>query len=342
MSIGLKIEVIAEIGVNHNGSVDIAKKLVDVAKESGADTVKLQAFNVSNLVVPGSPLAPYQANNLKSDITQDEMLKALEFDIDKHRHLFSYCNARDINFLSTPFDEESLSSLLKLGCTRIKMGSGDATNAFLLEQVARAGVSVVLSTGMSSIDEVAESTELLLCNGLDRSDLTILHCTTDYPCHPADANLNAIATLKAVFGTKVGYSDHTEGGVCALAAVGVGATVIEKHVTLSCRLPGPDHAASLEPAMFAQMVRDIRDLELAMGDGTKVPTESEVKNMIIARKSLVAKTDIQPGELFSFENVTAKRPGDGVSPMKFRSRFLGRPAERRYSVNMQIKDPDDT
>ncbi|MFR7985659.1 MAG: N-acetylneuraminate synthase [Clostridia bacterium] len=309
-----KVLIIAEAGVNHNGSLEVAKQMVDAAKECGADIIKFQTSKLDALVSKFAPMAEYQKKNTQKNESQKEMLKSLALDFDEFTALARYCREREIEFLSTPFDIDSVRFLEPL--VRLwKIPSGEITNLPYLLEVARTGKDVILSTGMSDIEEVREAFEVLRKNGA--GNVTLLHCTTQYPTDFSDVNLRAMLTLRKQFQVKTGYSDHTRGIEIPIAAVALGASVIEKHFTLSRDMEGPDHKASLEPDELKQMIISIRNVEQAMGDGDKQPVPSELGNIIVARKSIVALKDIKKGELFTEENITTKRPGNGISPMRW-------------------------
>lgn len=342
--------VIAEAGVNHNGSLELARRLVDVAAEAGADAVKFQTFRAERLVSRFARKAAYQERTTGAAESQLEMIKRLELPEAAHLELREHARARGIAFLSTPFDEDSLELLLRVGVDRLKVSSGDLTNGPLLERMALSGLPIVLSTGMGTLGEIEDALSILAVGYLkhagepaNRADaahggrgrallernVTILHCTTEYPAPPAQVNLRAMVTIGAAFGLPVGYSDHTEGTAVSVAAVALGASLIEKHFTLDRTLPGPDHAASLEPDDLTRMVRDIRTVEAALGDGRKRPVPAEIPNLAVARRSLVARRAIAPGEPFTDENVACKRPGTGLSPMRL-PEILGRKAPRAF------------
>ncbi len=348
--------VIAEAGVNHNGSLDMALALVDAAAEAGADIVKFQTFKASKLASSRSVKAQYQQRTTGAEEGQLAMLSRLELDEDAHHALIARCEARGIEFLSSPFDHDSLDLLTGiLDLPRIKLGSGELTNGPLLLAAARTGKPIILSTGMATLEEVATALAVL-AHGYSGQDgpppaapakagsvpglwgrVSLLHCTTEYPAPMADVNLRAMDTLREAFGLETGYSDHTTGIHVSVAAVARGATIIEKHFTLDRTLPGPDHPASLEPRELAAMVAAIRDVERAIGDGVKGPTEIERGNMPIARKSLIAARPIAAGELLSADNLTVKRPGTGRSPMLY-WQTLGERAARAYGADEPI-DP---
>lgn len=304
--------VIAEAGVNHNGDLKMACSLIDVAVEAGADAVKFQTFVAERLATPDAPKAAYQLAATQHRESQLEMLRRLELSPDAHRELQSYCREREIIFLSTPFDEQAADFLDDLGVPAFKISSGDLTNSPLLEHVARKGKPVILSTGMSELSELIEAVSVLNSAGCETPIL--LHCVSNYPANPADVNLRAMQTMRSAFDVPVGFSDHTEGIDVALAAVALGACVIEKHFTLDRDLPGPDHRASLEPTELSQLVQSIRRIEPALGDGRKVPAASELETAKVARRSLVAAHDIPEGATLEREMVALRRPGTGLSP----------------------------
>lgn len=328
--------IIAEAGVNHNGDEALAVRLIDAAAQAGADVIKFQTFRAASLVSADAPKAPYQQLATTSGESQYEMLRRLELSPEAHRRLVAHCAARSIEFLSTGFDIPSVDFLLGLGVARIKVPSGEITNLPYLQHVGRSGKPIILSTGMSTLDDVAAALQVLEEVGVSRAQLTILHCTTAYPTPMSEVNLRAMTTLAASFGVRVGYSDHTAGNEVPVAAVALGATVIEKHLTLDRRLPGPDHAASIEPDELRALVSAIRRVETALGSAVKAPTTSERINMVAARKSIVAARTIAAGELLSDDNLTAKRPGDGLSPMRWRE-VVGRIAHRKYDADEQIE-----
>ena len=309
--------IIAEAGVNHNGSIESAKKLIDVAAEAGIDFVKFQTFKAEALVTQTADKAKYQKELTGEDESQFEMIKKLELDRQSHEELIEYCNSKDIRFLSTAFDHKSIEMLSELDIPLYKIPSGEITNLPYLRHIGRMGKPIIMSTGMSTLDEVRYALNVLLEIGAKKDQITILHCNTEYPTPMEDVNLKAMVTIRDELDINIGYSDHTLGIVVPIAAVAIGATVIEKHFTLDRTLPGPDQAASLEPDELNAMVTSIRNIEKAMGDGVKKPSSSETKNIPIARKSIVAKTTIKKGELFTEENLTVKRPGSGISPLEW-------------------------
>lgn len=325
--------IIAEAGVNHNGSISMAKKLIRAAKSSGADIVKFQTANVDSLVSESAAMAEYQRRNTGQEKSQKEMLKKLLLKFEDFEDLASYCMEVGIKFLSTPFDIESVRFLDKLQDIW-KIPSGEITNYPYLVEIGRTKKDVILSTGMSDLHEIHDAVDVLKSNGT--KNITLLHCTTEYPAPIEEINLNVMETLRKEFGCPVGYSDHTQGIEIDLAAVAMGATIIEKHFTLDRSLPGPDHKASLEPDELKAMVSGIRKVELARGTGVKRPTASERKNRDIARKSIVAAKAIKQGEIFTTDNLTTKRPGSGVSPMRW-NEVLGERAVRCFEEDELIE-----
>ena len=328
--------IIAEAGVNHNGSLKLAKGLIAMAADAGADAVKFQTFKAEKLVTKGAKKAGYQEAAVGHDGGQLEMLQRLELDREMHGELIEYAEAKGIQFLSTAFDLESLATLNDFGLPMFKIPSGEITNFQLLKATAELGKSIVLSTGMADLGEIEAALQVLLDHGSKREDITVLHCTTAYPTPIEEVNLTAMLTIGSAFpGVAIGYSDHTLGIEVPLAAVAMGATLIEKHITLDKSLEGPDHRASLEPDELKQMVSGIRGIEKAMGHGRKERTESEKLNMTAARKSLVAVGVITKGEEFSEENITMKRPGGGLSPMEW-PRVIGIRANRDFAADEMI------
>lgn len=311
----MSVFIIAEAGVNHNGSLALAKKLVDAAKEAGADCVKFQTFIAGNIVSKSAVKADYQKRETSAEESQHDMLKKLELSFDEFIELNAYCKEKEIEFFSTAFDNESIEFLDGLGMSRWKIPSGDITNLPYLVKIAQLNQPVILSTGMSTMMDIEKAVSALQDHGA--GELTVLHCTTEYPTPYRDVNLMAMLTIKEKFGLDVGYSDHTKGVEVAVAAVALGATVIEKHFTLDRTMEGPDHKASLEPKELKAMVDAIRHIEVAMGSGIKNPANSELKNMEIARKSILAKKKIIKGEILTQDNLIVKRPGSGISPMKW-------------------------
>jgi N,N'-diacetyllegionaminate synthase len=328
--------VIAEAGVNHNGDLSLARQLIDVAAEAGADLVKFQTFVADRLATSAARKAAYQASATGEAESQLAMLRRLELSEVDHVNLIAHCRTRGIGFFSTGFDVDSVALLLRLGADRIKIPSGEITNLPYLRYVGGLGRPLLLSTGMATMGEIEAALDVLETAGTPRSRIVVLHCNTDYPTPANEANLRAMQHIGQAFGVEVGYSDHTEGIEVAIAAVALGATVIEKHITLDRSLPGPDHKASIEPDELRSLVASIRNVEQALGDGVKRPTGREMENRLVARKSLVASRAIEAGELFSSENILAKRPGTGASPMRW-DEFIGKPARRSFAVDEQVE-----
>ena len=326
--------IIAEAGVNHNGSFELAKQLVDKAVWAGADCIKFQTFNSKNLVSKNAQKAEYQKKTTDSSENQLDMLKKLELSKEQFTELRNYCNQKGIMFLSTPFDLESIDFLASIGVKTWKIPSGEITNYPFLRAIGQRKESVIMSSGMCTLEEVRDAVNVLKEFGT--TDITLLHCTTEYPAPYDSVNLKAMLTLQKEFGYKVGYSDHTNGIEIPVAAVALGATVIEKHFTLDKNMEGPDHKASLEPEELRQMILSIRNVEAAIGDGVKQPSQAEKKNIAIARKSIVAACDIKKGEVFTESNLTAKRPGNGISPMKWNN-VLGKKAVRDFDTDEIIE-----
>ena len=331
----MSVLIIAEAGVNHNGDIELAKKLIDAAADAGADLVKFQTFNAERLATQTAPKAEYQTRTTEEAKSQYAMLRQLELSVEMHEILIDYCRSRHIGFFSTGFDIESLNHLASFGAERFKIPSGEISNLPYLRHVGAFSKPVILSTGMAMLGEIEAALEVLEASGTPRTQITILHCNTEYPTPMQDVNLRAMCSLRDVFGVAIGYSDHTLGIEVPIAAVALGATVIEKHLTLDRNLSGPDHKASLEPDEFASMVSGIRNIELAMGDGVKRPSPSEIKNKSTVRKSLVAAKLICAGEQFTAQNVTAKRPGTGISPMHW-DEVMGRVAARDFATDELI------
>ncbi len=328
--------VIAEAGVNHNGDLDLARQLIDVAADAGADLVKFQTFSASRQATRNARKADYQALATDAAETQHDMLQRLELSEDAHRMLIAHCATRGIGFFSTGFDIECIDLLVSLGMDRFKIPSGEITNLPYLRHVGRLRKPVILSTGMATLGEIDAAITVLELAGTPREQITVLHCNTDYPTPMQEVNLRAMCTMGQVLGVQVGYSDHTTGIEVPIAAVALGASMIEKHFTLSRQMPGPDHQASLEPDELKAMVSAIRNIERALGDGVKRPTPGELKNRPIARKSLVARQAIAAGERFSVDNITAKRPGTGLSPMRW-DEVIGRQAPRAFAADELIE-----
>jgi N,N'-diacetyllegionaminate synthase len=331
-----KVFIIAEAGVNHNGSIKIAKEMVDAAVSCGADAVKFQTFKAEQLVSRYALKAEYQKINTASDESQLEMLKKMEIGLKTHQELIKYCNEKKIIFLSSPFDLKSIDLLVELGLEIFKIPSGEITNLPYLRKIGALNKKLIISTGMSNLDEIEDAVQVIINAGSAKRNITLLHCTTEYPAAMEEINLRAMLTLKQKFGVAVGYSDHSSGTEVAVAAVALGASIIEKHFTLSQGMDGPDHKASLEPEEFRQMVKVIRNIEKALGDGIKIPSASELKNMKVARKSIVATSKIEKGTLFAETNIGVKRPGTGISPMRWDD-ILGRTAPRDFSEDELIE-----
>jgi len=326
---GYKTFIIAEAGVNHNGSLEIAKRLVDVAVESGADAVKFQTFKAENIVTKDADKADYQKKTTNAGESQLEMLRKFELDEDAHRILFKYCSKQKIQFMSSAFDLEGVDLLNSLGVEIFKIPSGEIINLPYLRKIGSLKKKVILSTGMADLEEIKDALDVLVSAGTFLDNITVLHCNTEYPTPYKDVNLLAMQTIARAFDVRVGYSDHTSGIEVPIAAVARGATVIEKHFTLDKNMEGPDHKASLEPDELKAMVHAIRNIELSLGNGIKKPSPSELKNKPIARKSIVAARDIRKGETFTEENLTVKRPGTGISPMRW-DEILGKHAQKKY------------
>jgi N,N'-diacetyllegionaminate synthase len=331
----MSVFIIAEAGVNHNGSIDLAKKLIDVASASGADAVKFQTFKADNLATKKAQKAIYQKENTDKDESQFDMLKKLELDIEAHKELISYCSNKKIIFLSSPFDHESIELLNDLGLEILKIPSGEITNLPYLRQIGKLNKKIILSTGMSNIDEVKSALNILINSGTKKNNITVLHANTEYPTPMEDVNLRAMLTIGKELDINFGYSDHTLGIEVDIAAVAMGANCIEKHFTLDCNMEGPDHKASLEPNQLKAMVIAIRNIEVALGGSVKKPSRSEIKNIKIARKSIVTKTKIKKGDILSEKNLTVKRPGIGISPMKW-DEIMGTKATKDYNQDEPI------
>jgi len=331
----MTVFIIAEAGVNHNGSIDLAKKLIDVASASGADAVKFQTFKADNLATKKAQKAIYQKENTDKEESQFDMLKKLELDIEAHKELISYCSSKKIIFLSSPFDHESIELLNDLGLEILKIPSGEITNLPYLRHIGKLNKKIILSTGMSNIDEVKSALNILINSGTKKNNITVLHTNTEYPTPMEDINLRAMLTIGKELDINFGYSDHTLGIEVAIAAVAMGASCIEKHFTLNCNMEGPDHKASLEPNQLKAMVIAIRNIELALGSSIKKPSRSELQNIKIVRKSIVTKTIIKKGEILSEKNLTAKRPGGGTSPMKW-DEIVGTRATKDYNKDELI------
>ncbi len=327
--------IIAEAGVNHNGDLNIAKKMVDCAVSAGVDAIKFQTFIAEKLASPSATLAPYQKQAGVYEDSQLEMLKKLALSQAQFSELMEYCVKKGIVFMSSPFDQESAHFLNQLGVSQIKLGSGEITDLPLLRTVASFKKPIILSTGMSTIEEVSDAIDALTTAGVHKTNITLLHCCSAYPTPVNEVNLSAMHQLKELFGTQVGYSDHTLGYDISVAAIACGAQVIEKHFTLDQSMPGPDQKISLDPESLAAMVEAIRHVESALGDGIKRVTDSERNNRKLSRKSLVTATTINKGDTFNPQNLTVKRPGSGVSPMRW-DHIIGLKAMRDYQADEQI------
>ena len=332
----MSVFIIAEAGVNHNGSIDLAKKLIDVASSSGADAVKFQTFKAENLVSKNAQKAEYQKKTTDNKESQFDMIKKLELDNKTHKTLISYCQSKNIMFLSSPFDIDSIMLLNNLSLEIFKIPSGEITNLPYLRQIGRLNKKVILSTGMSDINEIRNALNILIEAGTKKDNITILHANTMYPTPMEDVNLRAMRAIGETFNMAYGYSDHTLGIEVDIAAVAMGASCIEKHFTLDKNMSGPDHKASLEPDELKAMVKAIRNIEQALGSAIKKPSKSELQNIKIARKSIVAKKDIKQGEIFSENNLAIKRPANGISPLRW-DEIIGTIATSDYNENDLIE-----
>ncbi len=332
----MKTLIIAEAGVNHNGDLEIAKKLVDIAADSGADIVKFQTFNADRLVTETASKADYQISATGNNESQHAMLKKLELSDEMHRELISHCKFRNIEFLSTGFDIESIDYLISLGQKLFKIPSGEITNLPYLQHIGKLNCKVILSTGMSTFQEIKEAIMILEVSGTPRNNITVLHCTSAYPAPFEDVNLLAMKEIRDLFQVQVGYSDHTLGIEISIAAVALGAKVIEKHFTLDKTMEGPDHKASLNPHELRSLVAGIRNIEIALGDGRKRVMSSEIQNITNARKVIVAKLEIKKDEIFNSENLTTKRAISGLSPMLW-NQVIGKRATRHFKINESIE-----
>ncbi len=331
----MSLFIIAEAGVNHNGSLELARKLIDVAREAGADAVKFQTFKADRLVSKTAQKAVYQQQTTDAAESQYDMIKKLELDEAAHRELIAYCKSKKILFLSTPFDHESIDLLDALGMEIFKIPSGEITNLPYLRHIGSLKKQVILSTGMADLGEIEDALDVLMAAGTPKENITVLHATTEYPCPIDEVNLRAMQTIAGAFAVKTGYSDHTNGIEIPIAAAAMGASVIEKHFTLDRTMEGPDHKASLEPDELIAMVKAIRNIQKALGDGIKKPSPSEAKNMAVARKSIVAARPIQKGEILNSDNLAIKRPGSGISPMRW-DEIAGTVALKNYTEDELI------
>jgi len=332
----MSIFIIAEAGINHNGSINIAKKLIDIAVKAGADAVKFQTFKTENLVTRNAKKAKYQKKNDSKKESQFDMLKKLELNPQMHKALLSYCKKKKILFLSSPFDLHSINFLNNLGLKIFKIPSGEITNFPYLQKLGKLNKKIILSTGMSNINEIKNALNVLVKSGTKKSNITVLHANTEYPTPMRDVNLRSMLSIGNTFNVNFGYSDHTLGSEVSIAAVALGAKCIEKHFTLSRNMTGPDHRASLEPKELTSMIHAIRNIEIALGSRIKRPSKSETANIRIVRKSLVASRNIKKGEIFTEQNLTTKRPGSGLSPFKM-IKFLGKRSLKNYKKDQQIK-----
>lgn len=333
----MKTLIIAEAGVNHNGDINLAKKLIDIAADSGADLIKFQTFNAERLTTLTTPKADYQLVTTGSAESQRAMLQKLELTKAMHHELIVHSASANIGFFSTGFDIESINMLVGLGQELFKIPSGEITNLPYLRHIGQFGKKVILSTGMSNMDEIAAAINVLEKEGTFRTNITVLHCTTAYPAPMSDVNLRAMYSIQERFDVAVGYSDHTLGIEIPITAVALGATIIEKHFTMNRNLPGPDHKTSLEPGELKSMVEAIRNIEAALGDGIKQLMPSEIGNRAIARKSIVTIQPISAGQVFTVDNLTTKRPGTGISPMEW-DRIIGTKAQRDYFIDELIDE----
>ena len=330
-----KTIIIAEAGINHNGSVKLAKKMIKIASDAGADFVKFQIFKTGKITTKTAPQADYQIKNTRKKTSQYNMIKGLELNLKHFKILFNYCKKMKIKFLASCFDDESVQEYMKMGGRIFKIASGEITNLSLLEYIGKQNKEVILSTGMSTISEIKKALYILIKKGTKKKNISILQCTTDYPCKIDEVNLLVIPMLYKNFKTKVGFSDHTQGYEASIAAVALGAKIIEKHFTINKKLNGPDHMASLDPLELENFVKAIRITEKALGNKKKKPTKNEIKNIKIVRRSLVAKKKIRIGDIFSFDNIAIKRPGDGISPMKIR-KILGKKSKKEFNIDVKI------
>jgi len=331
-----KVFIIAEVGVNHNGSLKIAKKMIDIAKKFGCNAIKFQSFIAESVISKFAPKAEYQMKGTNRKESQLEMVRDLQLDMEQHKQLINYCIKQKIVFISSPFDLESIDMLNKLELKIFKIPSGEITNLPYLKKIGKLKKSLILSTGMSDLKEVRTAIDILRRAGTSKNKITVLHCNSDYPTSAKDVNLLAMITLKKEFGVDIGYSDHTIGIEIPVAAAALGASVIEKHFTLDRTMTGPDHKASLEPTELKTMVNAVRNIEKALGNGIKKPSFSELKNRKVVRKSIVALRSIVKGEIFTESNITVKRPGNGISPMGW-DKVIGRRSRKNFKKDELIK-----
>ena len=332
----MSVFIIAEAGVNHNGSISIAKRLIDIAAKAGADAVKFQTFKTENLVTKKAKKANYQKKNSNKDQSQFHMLKKLELTPLMHKRLLSYSKKKNILFLSSPFDLSSIDFLNNLKLKIFKIPSGEITNLPYLKKIGGLNKKIILSTGMSNMNEIKNALNILVKSGTKKKNITVLHANTEYPTPIRDVNLRSMLSIGKILNVNFGYSDHTLGFEVSVAAVALGASCIEKHFTLNSNMRGPDHRASLEPKELKKMINAIRNIEIALGSSIKRPSKSEMANIKIVRKSLVASQDIKKGEIFTEQNLTTKRPGTGLSPFKI-IKFLGKRSLKNYKKDQQIK-----
>ena len=332
----MKVFIIAEVGINHNGSINLAKKLINVASKAGADAVKFQTFKTENVVVKNAKKANYQKNDNEKNQSQFELIKKLELSANTHKKLINYCKKKKILFLSSPFDLDSIDLLNNLGLKTIKVPSGEITNLPFLKKLGKLNKKIILSTGMTNMNEIKDALNVLIKTGTPKKKIIVMHANTQYPTPMKDVNLKSMLTIGKTFNVKFGYSDHTLGIEVPIAAVALGAKCIEKHITLDRNMPGPDHKASLEPNELKLMIQAIRNTEKALGSKIKKPSKSEYQNIKIVRKSLVASREIKKGEIFSEKNLTAKRPGDGLSPFKI-TKLLGKKSLKNFKKDQKIK-----
>jgi N,N'-diacetyllegionaminate synthase len=328
-------KIIAEAGVNHNGKLNLAKKLIDIASSSGADFVKFQVFVTEENISKFAPKAKYQIINTGKKETQFEMVKKLELTFQEHLELFNYSKKKKINYLATPFDVKSLHFLLDLKLNLIKIPSGEITNEPFLSEISKSNCKLILSTGMSSLNEISKAIKTLTLKKIKKNDICLLHCNTEYPTPYKDVNLNAMKTIGRYFNMEVGYSDHTKGTIVPIMAATLGAKYLEKHFTLNNSMKGPDHTSSLSPRELKEVVFNNQLVKQILGSSYKRASESEIKNKLIARKSLVAGSTIKKGEIFTLTNLKIKRPGNGLSPSKF-YKLLGTRSKKNYNTDDQI------
>lgn len=331
-----KVYVIAEAGINHNGNIKIAKKMIDTALSAGADAVKFQTFKAEKIISRFSPKAAYQKKPAGKEDSHLAMIKRLELDVIAHRELIGYCRKRGIIFLSSPFDLESIDLLNKFGLEIFKIPSGEITNLPYLKKIGALKKKCIISTGMADMGEIKAALSILIEAGTRKKDVTVLHCTTEYPAPFEEVNLSAMLTIRDALKVNVGYSDHTLGIEVSVAAAALGAVIIEKHFTLDKNMEGPDHKASLDPDELKRMIAAIRNIEKALGSGIKRPSLSEKRNKLVVRKSVVASRDIKKGEIFTEDNITVKRPGAGISPMRW-DEIIGKAAGRDFNEDEMIK-----